>query len=690
MSEEEKKTGENPQPAPDEEVTVGDVSASEPETEPEAAPADVTEEAPEEAPEEAAAESPSEDVSEEPSDEPSEPEEASEEASEENPEETPEDVTEEAPEETPEEAPEDVTEKAAHETVSDDVEDEPAEEDDKKRKVIIGVSVVAAIIVVFIIVLLCLIGSCTHRHTMSYVEEVASTCETAGTVAHWHCDECGKDYADEAGEEELSDLALPLAAHTLSHTDEVPSTCVKAGTAEYWHCSVCNKNFADEAAEEELHDLALPLAAHTFVEDEYIAPTCTETGLSAGSHCSVCNEVFAEQQVIPALGHALPEEGVTITQEPTCTVGGSGTYECTRCHEVLETTVAALGHNEEQLQGLAPTCTTEGYYGAIICARCGETVKEREVRPALGHLYVPSEDNCAATCTEDGLEGKMVCSRCGTVDPANPGTVLEALGHLKPEDDSLIERVDPTCTEDGSESYTCVRCGQPATDVLKALGHESVLEGNYEATCTEAGLEGRTVCTRCTEVVNEGTVIAPLGHTINESNVCTVCNTPASTGLLFTLGSDGASYTLVGIGTCTDTDIIIPGTYTDEESGLGALPVTGIANMAFFGASSVVSISIPYSVTSVGSMAFMNCTSLENVKFGAAVTTIGSAAFMGCESLTSVRFAAAAEGWSVARSAGETGTAVSSETLGDPMQAAVLFKETYVQYDWTKSTAVIG
>ena len=188
---------------------------------------------------------------------------------------------------------------------------------------------------------------------------------------------------------------------------------------------------------------------------------------------------------------------------------------------------------------------------------------------------------------------------------------------------------------------------------------------------------------------NEGTVIAPLGHTVS-NNVCAVCNTPASTGFTFALNSDRQSYMLVNIGTCTDTDIIIPDTYTDELNGLGALPVTSIANMAFFGASSVVSISIPYSVTSVGTMAFMNCTSLANVKFGAAVTSIGSGAFMGCENLTSVRFAGDAEGWSVSNVVGAAGTPVDSAQLSDPMQAAVLFKETYLQYDWTKNPAVVG
>ena len=649
MSEEEKKTGENPQPVPDEEVSVGDVSASEPEDMPEEAPEDVTEEAAEETPSEA------EEAESEPS------------------------------EEEPEDPSEDVTHEAAPEPAPDDVEDEPAEEDDKKRKVIIGVSVVAAIIVVFIIVLLCLIGSCTHRHTMSYVEEVASTCTEAGTVAHWHCDECGKDYADEAGEEELSDLALPLAAHTLTHVEEVASTCVVAGTAEYWHCSVCDKNFADEEGSEELHDLTLPLAAHTFVEDKYVAPTCTETGLSAGLHCSVCNEVFAEQQVIPALGHSAPEAGYSITAEPTCTEAGSMTYECTRCHEELEATVAALGHKEVQREGKAPTCTETGYTGEVVCERCGEIVKEREVLPALGHTP-ERQPSVEPTCTEDGYYGEVICTRCNTV--LEQRKTRPRLGHQIPEEGPTII-VEPTCTQTGRESYVCVRCNTTIEQDVAALGHDYVLEGNYDATCTEAGLEGRTVCSRCDDVQNEGTVIAPYGHTVS-NNVCVVCNTPASTGLLFALGSDGASYTLIGLGTCTDTDILIPDSYTDEASGLGALPVTGIANMAFYGASSVVSISIPYTVTSVGTNAFMNCTSLETVKFGAAVTTIGSTAFMGCESLTSVRFESTPEGWSVARAAGEAGTSVDSEQLGDPMQAAVLFKETYLQYDWTKNPAVVG
>ena len=188
MSEEERKPGEIPQPVPGEEE-LNETPAPE-ETLPAEAPAeDAAEEAAETPADESAAEAP---------------------------EEAPAEEWEEAPE-GPEEEPEAAPVRTAE--AADDMEDDAPEEDDKKRKVIIGVSIVAAIVVIFIVVLVCLLGSCTHRHTMSYVEEVASTCTTAGTAAHWHCDECGKNYADEAGAEELTDLALPLAAHTLTQAD---------------------------------------------------------------------------------------------------------------------------------------------------------------------------------------------------------------------------------------------------------------------------------------------------------------------------------------------------------------------------------------------------------------------------------------------------------------------------------------
>ena len=109
-------------------------------------------------------------------------------------------------------------------------------------------------------------------------------------------------------------------------------------------------------------------------------------------------------------------------------------------------------------------------------------------------------------------------------------------------------------------------------------------------------------------------------------------NVEYSEGLEYTLNDEKTGYIVTGIGTCEDTEIIIPNTYE-------GLPVVSIGESSFSNCSSLISIEIPNSVTSIGESAFSNCTSLEEVFFeeNSQLTSIESEVFINCYNLTTIK-----------------------------------------------------
>ena len=131
-----------------------------------------------------------------------------------------------------------------------------------------------------------------------------------------------------------------------------------------------------------------------------------------------------------------------------------------------------------------------------------------------------------------------------------------------------------------------------------------------------------------------------------------------SKGLAFELVG-GVSYSVVGVGTCADTEIIIPSKHNDlpvtiicEDAFSGCYNITRVIfpdslteihDFAFSGCTSLISVVIPDSVTYLGEFAFSNCINLLSAVIGDGVKRIGDEVFNGCTNLTSIVIGQAVE-----------------------------------------------
>ena len=133
----------------------------------------------------------------------------------------------------------------------------------------------------------------------------------------------------------------------------------------------------------------------------------------------------------------------------------------------------------------------------------------------------------------------------------------------------------------------------------------------------------------------------------NGDGVCEYCGneTDWSEGFTFAANTDG-SYTLTGIGTCTDTTLVIPATYLGQ-------PVTAIGEGAFAG-KDICRIVLTDSVKTIGASAFEGCTSLEAIEIGTGLASVAENAFAGCGAIT-VYYGGRAAGWgAIEMAAGNT------------------------------------
>ena len=347
------------------------------------------------------------------------------------------------------------------------------------------------------------------------------------------CEEFGgiTDCVDE-DENCICDDCQDAIVHVVIVVPEIPAECEKDGESEWKYCDVCGETL--KAME------VLEKTGHKYVVDEAVPATCTQTGLSTGIHCEWCGLVVSAQEVLPATGHV--NKVIIKGTEPTCTVPGkTAGIICADCETVLtpQESIEALGHNEDGiLEAVEATCITAGKKEGRFCTRCNTVMVPQEDVPALDHIYMDIE-YIAPTCDQEGKKAGTYCERCEKV--LSGGEVIEAIGHSYSENWTID--IEETCTEKGERSHHCTNSGcNERIDVedIPADGHKEEIIPKVEPTCTETGLEAGVKCSVCDEILEAQTVIAALGHSLDEeawvtvtpatctsigqkSNVCTVC-----------------------------------------------------------------------------------------------------------------------------------------------------------------------
>lgn len=198
--------------------------------------------------------------------------------------------------------------------------------------------------------------------------------------------------------------------------------------------------------------------------------------------------------------------------------------------------------------------------------RNGEWVTDGEQTPEkCSHSNTYAAEKVSPTCTEKGSQTYR-CSSCGEIT-----RVVE----LAPDSgfwshDRQTVTVQPTCTEDGYKVTKCGRCGKELGqhyNIVKALGHQYV-ETTVDPTCTESGYTVQK-CTRCHEEEGERTnLVAPLGHEY-KNGVCIRCGAPEPQEN----GSAAPNYTVTGAETYETS--VVDGRYIiavpSEDAALNAV-----------------------------------------------------------------------------------------------------------------------
>ena len=377
--------------------------------------------------------------------------------------------------------------------------------------------------------------------TVTNAVTTEATCESTGTrtyTAKVTFD--GKDYTDTKTE------PVPAKGHTLTAVEAVPATCETAGVKAHWKCSVCGKLFSDAEGKTEttLEKLAIPATGHA-----YGAPVWKwNDDFTASATFTCANDPSHVKNVTATVTNA-------VTTAATCEADGVRTYTAKVTFDGKDYTdtktevIPATGHAYG-----APVWKWNDDFTVTATFTCGNDASHVKTVNAA----VTNEVTTEATCKADGV--RTYTAKVTFEDKEYTDTkteVIPATGHAYGEpvwkwnddftasatftcgnDASHVETVNATVTNEVTTEATCESTGvrtytakvtfedkeytDTKTEVIPATSHDTELVGAKDATCTEDGYTGDEVCKVCQTVVKQGEVIPALGHDYKDGK-CSRC-----------------------------------------------------------------------------------------------------------------------------------------------------------------------
>lgn len=402
---------------------------------------------------------------------------------------------------------------------------------------------------------------------------------------------------------------------------------------------------------------------HEFtVWNQMLVPSCSSIGYNTRT-CTKCS--ITDYEILPSIGHDFGDR-IEI-KEKTCTKDGLTLYVCKTCGTAKAEEAFHEGHKfsgnvctvcNAQLtdsEGLSFELNEDGksYSVTGLGANKDNAIKipasfnglpVTEIADGafsnsdIEKFYFPD------TVTSIGDHAFSCCDKITEIEIPASVTEIKRLAFMSCANLSAITLNDGLKTIGDNAFYSCAYTKITIPRTVVYIGQYAF--SALRSTLKTAVFEVKSGWTR-TAYNNDKVVDTSVISENNLSNTSTAARLldgeyySATAGrafgyiwtransLSFELNEDGKSYSVKGIGTLTDSDVIIPSSYE-------GLPVTSIAERAFDNCKNIENVLIPDSVMEIGGYAFRGCYDLKSVDIRGNLTEIKLRTFLMCRNLTKV------------------------------------------------------